>query len=113
MAPFERVAETIRQAIRAGKLKPGERLPSNRELAKQEEVSLVTAQKALSLLQDEGWLVSRASVGVYVADTQPTPPSPETVDDLRRGFTEIKTALAALEKRVADIERARATRTDG
>ncbi len=104
MAPFERVAESIRQAIRSDRLKPGDKLPSNRELAKQEGVSLVTAQKALGLLQDEGWLIARASVGVYVSDTQPEPPSLETVDDLRRGLAELQTTVAALQERVADIE---------
>ncbi|PRX43847.1 regulatory GntR family protein [Prauserella shujinwangii] len=112
MAPFERVAENIRQAIRSGRMKPGEKLPSNRELARQEGVSLVTTQKALGVLQDEGWLVSRASVGVYVNDTQPQEAAPETLDDLRRGFAELRATVTALQERIEGIEQ-RARQADG
>jgi GntR family transcriptional regulator len=104
MAPFERVAEAIRQSIREGRLAPGEKLPSNRKLAEQHDVSLVTAQKALGLLQDEGWLLSRASVGVYVSDTPPKDSSPRTLDEMRRDVTELRAAYAALERRVTRIE---------
>ncbi|WP_028663136.1 GntR family transcriptional regulator [Saccharomonospora halophila] len=105
MAPFERVAETLRQAVRTGRLQPGTKLPSNRELAKQEGVSLVTAQKAVGILQDEGWVVARPSVGVYVSDTQPAPQPPETLDELRQEVATLRATVTELQERVSDIER--------
>lgn len=105
MAPFERVAEALRQAIRTGGLQPGDKLPSNRELAKQQSVSLVTAQKAVGILQDEGWVVARPSVGVYVSDTQPTSQPPETLDGLRHEVATLQATVTELQERVSDIER--------
>jgi DNA-binding GntR family transcriptional regulator len=37
------VRDAIREAVDAGRFKPGERLPSTKELSQQLEVSLVTA----------------------------------------------------------------------
>jgi GntR family transcriptional regulator len=104
LAPFERVAEKIRTAIASGQLAPGEQLPSNRDLAKQHDVSVPTLQRAVGLLQEEGWLVSRASVGVYVSDAPPEETPPMSLGDLRRGLTELRSAVAAIEERLDRIE---------
>lgn len=79
-------------------------MPSNRDLAEQHGVSLPTLQRAVALLQDEGWLVSRASVGVYVSDAPPKEVPPISVADLRRGLVELRAVVAAIEKRLARIE---------
>ncbi|WP_091514101.1 GntR family transcriptional regulator [Amycolatopsis sacchari] len=105
LAPFERVAESIRKAVLTGKLAPGTRLPSNRELARQHGVSLPTLQRAVALLQEEGWLVSRASVGVYVSDTPPKERPLASMAGLRRALTELRASVSAIEERVADLER--------
>ncbi|WP_020418545.1 GntR family transcriptional regulator [Amycolatopsis sp. ATCC 39116] len=106
LAPFERVAAAIREAISREQLKPGDRLPSNRELAQQHDVSLPTLQRAVALLQDEGWLVSRASVGVYVADEPPTEMPIISLADVRHALTDLRRAVAALEARLDRLEAA-------
>ncbi|MEO1637885.1 MAG: FCD domain-containing protein [Pseudomonadota bacterium] len=86
--PFEPVAQeklshgVIRQIeglILRGILKPGERLPSERELSERMEVSRPSLREALADLQKRGLLTSRAGAGVYVADVLGSAFSPALV----------------------------------
>ncbi|WP_457394774.1 MocR-like pyridoxine biosynthesis transcription factor PdxR [Roseateles sp. P5_E1] len=58
----------LRDAIATGRLAPGLRLPSSRELAAQVGVSRNTAVAAYELLASEGWLESRGAGGSFVAE---------------------------------------------
>ncbi|KQV94119.1 PLP-dependent aminotransferase family protein [Pelomonas sp. Root1237] len=58
----------LRDAIASGRLAPGLRLPSSRELAAQVGVSRNTAVAAYELLASEGWLESRGAGGSFVAE---------------------------------------------
>jgi GntR family transcriptional regulator/MocR family aminotransferase len=58
----------LRDAIASGRLAPGLRLPSSRDLAAQLRVSRNTAVAAYELLASEGWLESRGGAGSYVAE---------------------------------------------
>ncbi|WP_101068716.1 FadR/GntR family transcriptional regulator [Roseovarius salinarum] len=62
------VTRQIEKLILRGILRPGERLPSERELAERMGVSRPSLRDAISELQDKGLLTSRAGSGVYVAD---------------------------------------------
>jgi GntR family transcriptional regulator len=105
LAAYERVAAAIRSAIVDGHLAPGERLPGNRALAEQHKVSLPTLQKAVGVLHDEGWLVVRAAVGVYVSDTPPADDtSPVDPHALRRTVTELQMEVRDLRERVQRLE---------
>ncbi|MDG4829354.1 GntR family transcriptional regulator [Solwaraspora sp. WMMD1047] len=48
--------------------KPGEKLPTTRELADQYETSGVTVRKAVELLIEAGVLEGRQGIGVFVAE---------------------------------------------
>jgi DNA-binding GntR family transcriptional regulator len=105
LAAYERVAAAIRSAIVDGHLAPGERLPGNRALAEQHKVSLPTLQKAVGVLHDEGWLVVRAAVGVYVSDTPPADDtSPVDPHALRRTVAELQVEVRDLRERVQRLE---------
>ncbi|MTD58764.1 GntR family transcriptional regulator [Amycolatopsis pithecellobii] len=104
LAAYERVAASIRTAVASGELAPGERLPGNRDLAQQHKVSLPTLQRAVALLQEEGWLVPRASVGVYVSDDPPKEQPVVTLTDIRRAVVELRTAVSAIEERLDRLE---------
>ncbi len=65
-APYLQVAELLRQGIREGRWKPGEKLPSAPALARDLEVAKMTALRAVQVLQDEGLVVSRVGSGTYV-----------------------------------------------
>ncbi|WP_187273920.1 GntR family transcriptional regulator [Paenibacillus sp. N3.4] len=63
---YLRVKEEIERSINEGDLKPGEKLPSEPELAKKFEVSRPTLREALKMLQREKVLISKNGVGTYV-----------------------------------------------
>ncbi len=62
------VVHQIEKLILRGILRPGERLPSERELADRMGVSRPSLREALSDLQAKGLLAAKAGAGVYVAD---------------------------------------------
>ena len=62
------VVRQIEQLVLRGILKPGERLPSERELSERLGVSRPSLREALADLQDSGLLTSRAGSGVFVGD---------------------------------------------
>ena len=64
----------LRDAILAGRLRPGERLASTRELADALSVSRNTVLQAYDRLLSEGYAVARPASGTYVADSLPAPP---------------------------------------
>lgn len=68
----ERIADTvvrqIEQLILRGVLRPGERLPSERDLAERLGVSRPSIREAIADLVERGLLATRAGSGIYVAD---------------------------------------------
>ena len=62
------VTRQIEKLILRGILRPGERLPSERELAERLQVSRPSVREAVAELQDKGLLSSRAGAGIFVAD---------------------------------------------
>ncbi|MFN4193947.1 MAG: FadR/GntR family transcriptional regulator [Tabrizicola sp.] len=62
------VVRQIEQLILRGILRPGERLPSERDLAEKLGVSRPSLRDAIAELADNGLLVSRAGSGIFVAD---------------------------------------------
>jgi GntR family transcriptional regulator / MocR family aminotransferase len=63
--------ESLRRAILQGKLAPGDRLPSSRELTQDLQLSRNTVVAALSQLAVEGYLVSHVGSGTFVNDQLP------------------------------------------
>ncbi|KAJ54680.1 GntR family transcriptional regulator [Actibacterium mucosum KCTC 23349] len=62
------VVRQVELLILQGILRPGERLPSERELSDRLGVSRPSLREAVAELQDRGLLVSRAGAGIFVAD---------------------------------------------
>jgi len=52
-APYERIADDLRGAIRSGAIRAGETLPTVKDLAERYEVAPTTAQRAIALLRNE------------------------------------------------------------
>ena len=65
----EQIAGHIKQSILSGKIKPGEKLPSETQLAELYEVSRPTLRNALNLLSSNNLIVSKTGVkgGHYVS----------------------------------------------
>jgi GntR family transcriptional regulator, transcriptional repressor for pyruvate dehydrogenase complex len=66
----EEVAQQLKQSILVGHFKPGERLPTERELSEQFQVSRAATREALRVLENAGFVVTRqgATGGAYVTD---------------------------------------------
>ena len=62
------VVKQIELLILRGILRPGERLPPERELAERLGVSRPSLRDAISDLQEQGLLTARAGSGIYVAE---------------------------------------------
>ena len=71
--PYVQVANAVRAAILTKVFKPGEKIPSGTELAKQYGVARMTVQQALRVLKDEGLIQSRQGSGVYVRERTERP----------------------------------------
>jgi GntR family transcriptional regulator, N-acetylglucosamine utilization regulator len=67
---YVQIATAIRRRIRSGRLKVGDRLESERQIAANFGVSLMTARQALQSLEEEGLLERKHGSGTYVR----TPP---------------------------------------
>jgi DNA-binding transcriptional regulator YhcF (GntR family) len=63
--PYQQVAAALRAAILTRAIKPGERLPSQAQLAANYGVARMTVQQALRVLKEEGITVSRQGSGVF------------------------------------------------
>nr|WP_223201305.1 winged helix-turn-helix domain-containing protein [Micromonospora sp. M42] len=58
-APYRQIANELAAKIKSGELKPGDKLPSTRELAEAYGVHMNTASRALSLLHDRELITRR------------------------------------------------------
>lgn len=64
---YKRIQGAIRRRIDSGQLKPGNVVPSERELARIHRVSLMTARHALTELARDGVVERRHGAGTFVA----------------------------------------------
>lgn len=69
--PYVRTADTLRRQIQDGRLAPGAKLPSARELQEQFGIANSTAQNALRVLKEEGLIYAVQGRGVFVRQLSP------------------------------------------
>ena len=65
---YDQIYSQIKAQIIAGKLSPGEALPSIRALAKDLRISVITTQRAYDELEADGFLFTVAGKGCFVAE---------------------------------------------
>jgi DNA-binding FadR family transcriptional regulator len=100
---YEQIAERLAADIRSGLLAPGERLPSERELARSLEVSRASVREALAALQLQGVVETRKGAGTFVVAA---PPAHEIPHDASPSA--VLEARAQLEPAVARLAAQRA-----
>jgi GntR family transcriptional regulator len=64
---YYRIAESLRERIRRGDVRPGSRLDNQRTLAKSFGVTLMTLRQALEVLERERLIARRHGLGTFVA----------------------------------------------
>ena len=66
---YEQVKAQLRTRIRSGSLRPGDALPSIRELASSLLLNPNTVARAYRELEQEGWISTRKGKGCFVSET--------------------------------------------
>lgn len=67
------IEQIFKEAISSGKLKPGQRLPSNSEIATEIGASCTAVQKAFSSLTREGLVSRKPRRGTFISEKTQTP----------------------------------------
>lgn len=69
---YKQLKNKIMEDIEGGKLKHGDKLPSERELAEQYGISRMTARHTLSILEREGVVERRVGAGTFITNNKIT-----------------------------------------
>ena len=85
VAMHRQLAQQLREAIGAGKYRPGDQLPTEPELAARHGVSRITARQAVMQLVRDALVVRRQGKGSFVAE----PPVHHDLVDLRGIYDEL------------------------
>lgn len=67
----EQLILQLAESIREGELDPGDRLPSERELAKRMKVSRATVREGLRVMESHGLIAIRPGSGTFIANGSP------------------------------------------
>ena len=103
---YRQLVTQVQLAILSGDLRPGDRLPSTRELARRFAIHPNTVSAGYRELEREGWTELRHGSGVYVCDRR----TPETAEgrldayigEFFRRAHELGLSTSALRKRMAE-----------
>ena len=103
---YRQLVTQIVLAVLCGDLKPGDRLPSTRELARRFGLHPNTISAGYRQLHKEGWTEKRQGSGVYVRDNTAPPSTPEQILDYHiagffKAVRELDLPTAAIRHRVA------------
>ncbi len=104
---YRQLVTQVVLAILSGDLRPGDRLPSTRELARRFAINPNTVSAGYRQLEREGWTERRHGSGVYVRANAEPPTTPEQILDQHiagffRAVRELSLPAPAIRARVAD-----------
>jgi GntR family transcriptional repressor for pyruvate dehydrogenase complex len=105
---FEEISSKIREYIVSGVLKPGDKLPSERELANQFQVGRMVLREALRILEQSGFIQIKqgSEGGAFVKQIDTTAATRSFEDLIRIGHITIQDLTEArlgLEKVIVDL----------
>lgn len=111
---FEEIVQQLKDYLARGELKPGDKLPTERALAEQFNVSRVSVRQALTIFESQGLLVRKVGGGTYKVTDAPFEVAqlvnllmPET-----ETFEEPLEVRLLLEPKIASLAAHRATAED-
>jgi DNA-binding GntR family transcriptional regulator len=99
------VADELRANISGGRFKPGERLPSGRDLARRYGVAPMTISHALDVLRQEQLVEAYQGRGVFVTNRSASPGPNHNGAQQDPAIGSLRADVDELAKRVARIER--------
>ena len=102
---YLQVADDLRASIASRTFKPGERLPSGRDLARRYGVAPMTISHALDVLRGEQLVEAYQGRGVFVADHSVSTSTSRANGRQDPALSSLREDLDQLAERVAQIER--------
>jgi GntR family transcriptional regulator len=84
VAPYLQIERQVRHAIRLGYLRPGDRLPTAKEVVRQLVINPNTVLKAYHDLEHEGLVQGRPGLGTFVVGQLAGPSAPDLAALRRR-----------------------------
>jgi DNA-binding transcriptional regulator YhcF (GntR family) len=104
---YRQLVTQVVLAILSGDLRPGDRLPSTRELARRFAINPNTASAGYRQLERDGWAERRHGSGVYVSSNAEPMTTPEQILDHHiaaffRAVRELELPAVAIRARVAE-----------
>src|SRR5512143_2605312 len=93
---WSQIEESVRYLVASSALRPGEAVPSVRDLAREQRVNPNTVAKAYQRLVEAGILETRRGEGTFVAERPPAMPAAEKARILEEGATRYSTLAVNL-----------------
>ena len=93
---WNQIEESVRHLVASGMLRPGDVMPSVRDLAHEQRINPNTVAKAYHRLAEAGILETRRGEGTFVAERPPVMPASEKARLLREAATRMATLAVNL-----------------
>ena len=93
---YRQIVRQVNHAVASGVLMPGDKLPSQRELARELVVSHLTVKKAYEVLEAGGVTMARRGRGTFVAEQPPGKLKEESAEVLKQRAQELVDAARLL-----------------
>src|SRR5882724_1941127 len=102
--PYQALAAAVLAKIQRGDLKPDDRLPPIRTLARDYGVTIATAQRAVQQLAQEGHVKTVANLGSFVLPPSVGGAAPVTVEEVNQRVRDLQTEMAKFDARLRRLE---------
>jgi GntR family transcriptional regulator len=100
---YKQVTDQIKNAIAQGIIKPGEKLPSVRNLVEELNISAITVKRAYADLEKDGYLLTRAGLGTFVSEVDREILKKEKLEEIKNELNKILNSAKKYEIPVSDI----------
>ena len=102
---FQQLIASVKRDVATGRLKPGDRLPSVRELARELVINPNTIARAYRDLETEGVTISRRGAGTFIAERRVVVKSDERRRRLRTALEAVLSDAVHLGLSEADVRK--------
>ncbi len=91
---YRQIVRQVADSIAGGRIKPGDQLPSHRDLAAQLVIAPLTVKKAYDELEREGLIETQRGRGTFVRERPPATVAAESRERLREAARRLLTQAA-------------------